>query len=405
MELKFSAADRAFRDEVRAFLEAELPTDIRERWKNNPNVLYPEKDDLVRWHKILDRKGWAVPSWPVEWGGTGWTPTQRYIWEDESNRAGAPMLNALGLRMVAPVLMAFGSDEQKQRFLPPIKACDEVWCQGYSEPGAGSDLASVQCRAVPEGDDYVINGSKIWTTFGHYADWMFALVRTSTESKKQLGITFVLIDMKTPGITVRPLVAIGGQHELNQVFFDDVRVPKANRIGEEGKGWTVAKYLLEFERGASFYAGRVMANLERLRRVLALQTKDGRPLMEDAAFRRKVGEVTLEQEMLALTEARVLSAVSRGGRPGSESSIIKLVGSELNQRVTELIVEALAQRACPFDKAAIDQSLYGGNAEGAFMELQEAGAAARYFNFRAATIFSGTSEIQHDIIAKAILKL
>jgi len=407
--MSFGPADRAFRDEVRHFLATELPEDIRERWKNSANALYPEKDDAVRWQKIVWRKGWAAPLWPVEWGGPGWTATQKYIWDLESSAAGAPPFIANGIRLVAPVIIAFGTEEQKRRFLPPILSSDEYWCQGYSEPGSGSDLASLRTRAVADGDDYIVTGSKIWTTHAHYSDWMFALVRTADTPKKQQGISFLLIDMKSPGITVRPIVMLGGHHEVNEVFLDGVRVPKANRIGEENQGWTCAKYLLEFERGSGSYVGRININRERLLRVARRQTKNGRPLLEDQGFRRKLAEADMALEAMALTELRVLSRMSLDKNPGPESSLIKVRGSEVVQQFTELTMDALGFLACPFDQLTVAMQNAPGDGwranDSGFMAPEEAGATPRYFNLRANTIFGGTSEVQRGIIAKAVLGL
>ncbi len=290
MDMQFSDADLAFRDEVREFLATELPDDIRERWVNG-SLIFPDRDDAVRWQKILHKKGWIAPNWPEEHGGPGWTVSQKFIFETETAEAGAPPVIPLGLRMVGPVIMRYGTDEQKTHFLPRILSTDDYWCQGYSEPGSGSDLASLKTRAVKDGDDYVINGSKIWTTHAHFADWMFALVRTSTEGKPQQGISFVLIPMDTPGIEIRPLITLGGHHEVNQVFLTDVRVPQANRVGEENDGWTVAKYLLEFERGGNFYTGRINVNLARLRKLARENGCD-----QDPAFKKHLAELEVEFE-------------------------------------------------------------------------------------------------------------
>jgi len=396
MHLDFSDADLAFREEVRTFLATELPDDIRARWRDG-SLIFPDREDAVRWQKILYNKGWIAPNWPEEYGGPGWTVSQKFIFEKEMAEAGAPPVIPLGLRMVGPVIMRYGTPEQKDRFLPRILASDDYWCQGYSEPGSGSDLASLKTRADKDGDDYVINGSKIWTTHAHFADWMFALVRTSTEGKPQQGISFVLIPMDTPGIEIRPLITIGGHHEVNQVFLTDVRVPQANRVGEENDGWTVAKYLLEFERGGNFYTGRINVNLMRLRKLAAANGT-----LEDRDFAKRLAELEVEAEAVSVSELRMLSSLTTGQNPGASASIVKLRGSEATQKATEMIMDAAGMYALPFEQleAAVD----GANAPGV-ATAEEASAMSRYAGFRAATIFGGSSEVQRNILAKLNLGL
>ena len=391
MDMQFSEADQAFRQEVRDFLATELPDDIGERWKSG-SLIFPHRDDAIRWQKILHNRGWIAPNWPAEHGGPGWTTTQKYIFETETAEAGAPPVIPLGLRMVGPVIMRYGTDEQKAQFLPRILSSDDYWCQGYSEPGSGSDLASLRTQAVKDGDDYVVNGSKIWTTHAHFADWMFALVRTSNEGKRQEGISFLLIPMDTPGIEIRPLITIAGHHEINQVFLDNVRVPQSNRVGEENDGWTVAKYLLEFERGGNFSAGRVNINLARLKKL----ARDA-GCADDPAFAKRMAEVEVEAQAVGVSELRMMSALATGQNPGAAASVIKMRGSELTQKVTELTMEAAGLYALPFEQ--LEGTVGGSNAPGVATPDEE-GSAPRYMGFRAATIFGGSTEVQKNILAK-----
>jgi alkylation response protein AidB-like acyl-CoA dehydrogenase len=401
VDIQFSAEDLAFRDEVRAFIEEKYTPDMRARSaKSLTGYIY--KADHVRWQKALYEKGWIAPNWPVEHGGPGWTPTQKYIYETETAKAGTPRPLAFGLKMVAPVIMEFGTEEQKRKFLPDILQSNVWWCQGYSEPGSGSDLASLQCRAVGDGDDYIVNGSKIWTTRAQDADWIFCLVRTSTEGKRQEGISFLLIEMTSPGITVEPIILTdqtpAPEQEVNQVFFADVRVPKANRIGEENQGWTVAKYLLEFERGNA-YAGGLKGGLERVRTIAKQERGDGQRLIDDAGFLAKLAALEVEVSAVEYTELRTLSALSVGQRVGAESSILKCQGTDVLQRIGELAVEAVGYYAMPFDRSVLD---FGGN-EPPIGPDYAVSAAGRYFNQRKASIYGGSNEIQHEIVAKRIL--
>jgi alkylation response protein AidB-like acyl-CoA dehydrogenase len=384
--------DSAFVANVQAWLTANLPDDIRERWLNG-SALFTVPEDAQRWQRILHTNGWAAPHWPAEYGGTGWNVRRLHLFEMTCAKAGAPPVMATGTHMIGPVLMRFGTPEQKARFLPRVLACDDYWCQGYSEPGSGSDLAALSTRAVRDGNEYVVNGSKIWTSHAHAANWIFALVRTSTEGKPQAGISFLMFPMDTPGISVRPLITIGNDHELNQVFFDDVRVPVAYRIGEENDGWTVAKYLLEFERGGNFYGGWLATNLERLRTMARLSGA-----VHDPAFRARMAAAEIEADTLHTGSQRMLSRLSAGGNPGPESSAAKLRGSEVIQLVTELTMMAAADHAIPH--APFDAL----NAPGPHLP-QEVETANRYFENRAMSIMGGSSEVQKNILAKVVLGL
>jgi alkylation response protein AidB-like acyl-CoA dehydrogenase len=392
MDLELSADDLAFRDAVRAFLDANLTPALREAGRRMTSV-FCDKVHSLAWQKILHARGWAAPTWPVEYGGPGWTDIQRHVFFAECARAGAPGLAPMGLRMVAPAIMAFGTPEQKARYLPRILSGEDYWCQGYSEPGSGSDLASLQMRAVPDGHDYVLNGSKIWTTHAHWASHMFCLVRTSTESKPQAGITFLLIEMGRPGIKVDPIVTLAGEHEVNQVFFDDVRTPQANRLGAENQGWTVAKHLLEFERGGGYAAG-LHAGLERLRGMA-----EAEEVLDDPHYRRRLAEAQIGALAIDITERRVLSALAAGGKPGPASSILKLQGSEQLQRLDELGVDALGPYIAPHQPKARE----AGSNETPVGPEHGLTTMARYLNNRAASIYGGSNEIQRDIIAKLVL--
>lgn len=399
MNVDFSPEELAFQAEVRAFLEAEFPAEIRHK---RANGLELEKDDYVRWQKILAKKGWAAANWPVEYGGTGWTSTQKHIFGNECAEVGAPDVIPFGIKMVAPVIYSYGSEEQKQRFLPDILASNVWWCQGYSEPNAGSDLASLKTAAVREGDEYVVNGTKTWTTLGQYADWIFCLVRTGTaDIKNQSAISFLLIDMKTPGITLSPIYLLDGAHEVNEVFFDNVRVPAANLIGEEGKGWTYAKVLLTHERTSIADVANSRKRLESLK-AKAAETSDGGPMLsENPAWQQKVAEVEIELLALAYTELRTLAAVSTGKAPGPESSILKIKGTEIQQAIDELNVEMAGYYSLPYVRAH-----FAGDYDGITIGPgQAANSAPTYFNNRKASIYGGSNEIQTNIICKAVLGL
>ncbi|MGB3809610.1 MAG: acyl-CoA dehydrogenase family protein, partial [Parvibaculum sp.] len=324
MDMSFSPEDLAFRDEVRTFIADNYPKDLKSRRTRGEMT----KDDILKWHRILHKKGWVVPHWPTQYGGTGWSITQRYIWNEENARAETQPLLPFGLAMVGPVIFNYGNEEQKKRFLPGILSGDDWWCQGYSEPGAGSDLAGLKTRAVRDGDHYVVNGHKIWTTLAQYADWMFCLVRTDPTSKPQEGISFLLIDMKTPGITVRPIITMDGAHEVNEVFLEDVKVPVDNLIGEENKGWTYAKFLLGNERSGIAGVARSKKAIEKLKSIATAELMDGEPLIKTDEFARKVAELEIDLSALEVTELRTLAAESKGRGPGPEASILKIKGTE-----------------------------------------------------------------------------
>lgn len=395
MDLSFTVEERAFREEVRDFLAASLPDDLRRKMIERRHL---GKDDIVRWQRILNARGWAVPNWPVEWGGQRWTPAQRYIFQEEMALAHAPEGSPFNVNMIGPVIAKFGTEEQKKRFLRRIANIDDWWCQGFSEPGAGSDLASLKTSAVRDGDDYVINGQKIWTTQAQHADWMFALVRTDNSGKKQQGITFLLLDMKTPGLTVRPIETIDGEHDANEVFFDDVRVPIANRIGEEGKGWDYAKHLLGNERSGIARIGLSKERLSQLRHLEAdLSARDMLSEGERQRLRRKLAEVEVELRALELTQLRVVAADAHGGGANAAASILKIKGTELQQRMTELAVELAGPAGLAMPEG------HGVNEEGGDGWIEA--AAPFYFTMRKVSIFGGSNEIQKNIIAKSVLGL
>ena len=394
MDLELTPQDLAFRDEVRDFLESALTPELRQAGRRATSVFMDKRYSLA-WQKILHGRGWVAPSWPVDYGGPGWNEMQRYIFAAECARAGAPSLAPMGLKMVGPVIMGYGAPEQKAYYLPRILSGEDYWCQGYSEPGAGSDLAALQLRARVDGDHYVLDGSKIWTTHAHWANRMFCLVRTKADGKPQAGITFLLLEMDTPGISVKPIVTLAGEHEVNQVFFDNVRVPVANRIGEENAGWTVAKYLLEFERGGGSAAGLKVS----YGRLCELARAEG--LLDDPAYRAKLAAAGTALEAIEMTEHRVMAALASGKNPGPASSMLKTQGTEAMQRLDELAIEGAG---C---YAAVDQR-----------EAREPGAnlpivgpdhsltlMARYLNNRAASIYGGSNEIQRDIMARLVLGL
>ena len=403
MDMTFSDEDLAFRDEVRAFLEEAFTGDLREKVAISPTG-YLDPESQRQWQQTLYEKGWAAPRWPTEYGGTGWSPAQNYLWENEMAAAGAPRPVAFGVRMCGPVIMEFGTPEQKAHYLPRILSFEDWWCQGYSEPGSGSDLASLGTRAVRNGDEYVVNGSKIWTTLAQHADWIFCLVRTSQEERRQDGISFLLIDMKTPGIAVEPVLLIdgvpAGDHEVNQVFFEDVRVPVGNRIGEEGKGWTYAKYLLEFERGGS-HSAQLKAAIAKVKKIAGAESSGGGRLIDESDFRARLAQIEIEVSGVEANELRILSALSGGKRPGPESSLLKMRGSELIQAVTEMALEAVGHGAMANDPDALT---FGSNIEPIGPDYA-AVVAPKYFNYRKVSIYGGTNEIQRNIIAKHILGL
>ena len=387
---------RKFRDEVRAFIRAELPADIKDKVQRG---IHLGKDDYIRWQRILQKKGWLAPNWPKEHGGTGWSPMQRYIFDDEIGKAGAPRVIPFGLVMVAPVIMKFGTPEQKREHLPKILGSDVWWCQGYSEPGAGSDLAGLKTRALREGDHYVVNGQKTWTTLAQYADWIFCLVRTDPAAKKQEGISFILVDMKTPGVSVKPIVTLDGGAEVNEVFFDTVRVPVTNLVGPENQGWTVAKYLLGHERTNIADIGRAKHQLARVKEIAKAEHAHGVPLIEDAEFRERIADVELDLIALDATILRLVAAEASGRPPGAEASLLKIKGSELQQSLTELLIEAVGYYGFPYNREAME---HGWN-EPPIGPDYAAALAPQYFNTRKTTIYGGSNEIQRGILAKFVM--
>tara|TARA_B100001094_G_scaffold313291_1_gene350902 strand:+ start:702 stop:1901 length:1200 start_codon:yes stop_codon:yes gene_type:complete len=396
---EFTEQELAFQDEVRTFLQSEFPKDYRSKIDANIRL---SKEEIVDWQKILYRKGWAASSWPEEFGGTGWSQIQKHIFANEMGLIGAPEPVPFGMKMVAPIIMAYGSDEQKARFLPDILESNVWWCQGYSEPNAGSDLASLKTSAVRDGDHYVVNGAKTWNTYGQYADWIFCLVRTDNSVKKQEGISFLLIDMHSPGISLKPIVLIDGHPEVNEVFFDDVRVPAENLIGEENKGWTYAKVLLTHERTNISGVPRGRRRLRSLKR-LATDTDDGfgANMMENQIFKNKIASLEIELEALEYAELRTLASVSAGKAPGPESSILKIVGTEISQRIDEIFVELAALQCLPYVPEQFEDGY-----QGAPIGIESsASATLTYFNNRKASIYGGSNEIQRNIICKAVLGL
>ena len=392
MDLNFGPAETAFREEVRNFVKEKLPGPIRHKVMNGVHLT---RDDHVLWQRTLHQRGWGGPGWPKEFGGPGWTPTEQYVFEEECAAGGAPRLISFGLKMIAPVLMAFGNPAQQQRYLPKILSAEEWWCQGYSEPGAGSDLASVKTRAElvrsGEGDHYLVNGQKTWTTLGQHADWIFCLVRTDPEAKAQRGISFLLVDMKTPGVTVRPIITLDGAHEVNEVWLEDVKVPVANLIGEENKGWTYAKFLLGHERTNIAGIGIAKRELARLKRIAEAEGR-----LDDPLFAARVAQVEIDLMALEITNLRVLAGETRAKRenkaPGPEASILKIKGTEIQQAISELMMQAVGAYALPFKQSDVGPD-YATN------------LGAGYCNLRKLSIFGGSNEIQKNIISQMIMGL
>ena len=399
MNISFSPEHERFREEVRTFLDESLTEDLRAAQRLCPG-LFLDYEHNIAWHRILHKKGWVAPAWPKEYGGTGWDLMQRYIWSIETAKADAPNLAPMSVGMCGPMLIGCGSDAQKQELLPRILSGEDYYCQGYSEPGSGSDLASLKLKATSEGDDLILNGSKIWTSHAHYANRMFLLVRTSDSGKPQDGITFLLLDMDSPGIKVEPILFASGTHEVNQVFFENVRVAKSNIVGEEHKGWSVAKYLLEFERGGGGTASRKIA-LKRLRNLAEQTPVDGSNLAADPEFARILDEVEVKLEAIQFTEFRIMAALSKGQNPGPESSIMKTLGADLGQYITELATQVMGYHAAVHQPEARTV----GNNDLAIGP--EAGLAtfSQYFNLRASSIAGGSNEVQRNIMAKLVLGL
>ena len=392
MDVKFTNDDLAFRDEVRTFFEEQYDFDLAKRVFNDKSGDY--KSTIVAWQKKLYEKGWIAPAWPVKYGGTGWTITQRYIFECERGRLGIPDAVPFGLKMVGPVIYTFGNEQQKEKFLPRILSSDDWWCQGYSEPGAGSDLASLQTSAELAGDNYIVNGQKVWTTFAQFADWIFCLVRTSKEIRKQQGISFLLIDMESPGVSVKPIITIDGKHSLNEVLFENVKVPIENLIGEQDKGWTYAKALLIHERAGIAEVADSRSNLNSLKLHAAAEISGGAPILADPVFQMRLSDVETELMALEYTELRALASMAEGGMPGPESSFLKIKGTEIRQAISELALQLVAY--------------YGGALEGnldpgALGHDFASKARVDYMYGRAASIYGGSNEVQRNVIAKMVL--
>ena len=394
MDLRFTADELAFRDEVRAFFHAALPESIRDKLVANKGLA---KDDIVTWQRILNAKGWAVANWPLEWGGTGWTPVQQYMFQEELQLTPAPQPLGFGVTMVGPVIIAFGSEAQKKRFLPGIANLDVWWCQGFSEPGAGSDLASLRTAAKREGDHYIVNGQKTWTTLAQHADWIFCLVRTDPTAKPQSGISFLLIDMKSPGVTVRPIITIDGSHEVNDVFLEDVRVPVENLIGEENKGWTYAKFLLGNERTSMAGIGRSTRYINKLKQIVKAEIPVDDPAHVE--FARDIARVELDVLALEATELRVVAQMARGIDPGPAASLFKIRGTEIFQNITDLTHRAIGNYGLAIREHPVSANR--------FMPGPDYGhtASEKYLNSRKLSIYGGSNEIQRNIIAKAVLGL
>jgi hypothetical protein len=395
MQLEFSPEEIAFQQEVRTFIAENYPENLRSVQDEGHDL---SKEDFLSWHRILAKKGWIAPAWPVEYGGTGWTATQRFIWSEELAAADCVGTMPFGLSMVGPVIYTFGTPEQKAQFLPGILSGDDWWCQGYSEPGAGSDLASLRTKAVRDGDHYVVNGQKTWTTMAQYADWGFFLVRTDSDAKAQEGISFLLINMKTPGVTVRPIITLGGEHEVNEVWLEDVRVPVANRIYEENKGWTCAKFLLAHERTGIAAVARSKRGVEKIKSIARTEQDGDRPLIANPFFKRKIAELEIDLTALEFTELRSLAGEAAGKGPGPESSLLKIKGSEIQQRITELALEAVGHYGAPYFRGFGE-----GDNEHPIGPDYAHRAAPSYFNTRKTTIYGGSNEIQRNIIAKMVL--
>jgi alkylation response protein AidB-like acyl-CoA dehydrogenase len=408
MNIQWSPQEHAFRDEVRQFFAANLTDELRAAGRLMTSV-YSDHEASLEWQRILVKRGWAAPAWPVEYGGCDWTVAQHYLFACEYARSGAPLLSPMGLKMCAPALIAFGTAEQKNYYLPRMLSGEHFWCQGYSEPGSGSDLASLQMTAVADGDSLVCNGTKIWTTHAQQANWIFCLVRTAKETRPQQGITFLLIDLTSPGVAIRPIVSLTGEAIQNQVFFTNVRVPKANVVGQIGSGWTVAKHVLEFERGGTAYAPRLQAELEELRVFAATTPGDSTAsLLADRSFAAKLAATSIRLDALEVYELRVMSKLGKGEPPGPAASVMKILGTELQQQISELALEAAAhygrayqpQAARPGGPVSLPHS--NNSAVGARNAVL---APLRYLNERAGSIYAGSNEIQRNIIAKTALGL
>ncbi len=397
MDLQFTPQEEAFRAEVQAFLKDKLPAELSHKIGSGQRLT---KQDIERWHAILNERGWLANHWPEQYGGTGWTAVQRFIFDTECALADAPRIEPFGVNMLGPVLIKYGNERQKAYWLPRILSGADWWCQGYSEPGSGSDLASVKTTAVrvsdASGEHYLVNGQKTWTTLGQHANMIFCLVRTNKAVKAQAGISFLLVDMRSPGVEVRPIKTLEGAHEVNEVFFTDVKVPAENLVGEENKGWTYAKYLLTYERTGIAGVGFCVSTLAKLQAAAARVMKNGKPLNQDPLFAARLARVEIELENMKTTNLRVIAAVAGGGVPGAESSMLKIKGTEIRQELLSLMRRAMGPHAAP----ALQEQLHDGVGDEA-----AASAAAAYFNYRKLSIFGGSNEIQKNIISKMILGL
>ncbi|CAN7238820.1 acyl-CoA dehydrogenase family protein [Acidovorax delafieldii] len=398
MDLNFTPEEEAFRAAVQAFLKAKLPERIATKVKAGQRLTKADQDE---WHAILNERGWLANHWPEAYGGPGWGAVEKFIFDTECALAGGPRIVPFGVNMLGPVLIKFGNEAQKKYWLPRILSGEDWWCQGYSEPGAGSDLASVKTTAVRQGDHYIVNGQKTWTTQGQHANMIFCLVRTDREAKAQSGISFLLVDMQSPGVELRPIRTLDGDKEVNEVFFTDVKVPVENLVGEENKGWTYAKYLLTYERTGIAGVGFCIAALAKLKVVAAKVMKNGQPLDQDPLFAARMAQVEIDLENMKTTNLRVIAAVAGGGVPGAESSMLKIRGTEIRQEILSLIRRAVGPYALPF----IEEAQYEGYAEEPVGPKEAATAAANYFNYRKLSIFGGSNEIQKNIISKMILGL
>jgi len=398
MDLSFTDEEIAFREEARRFFRTEIPQSIRDKVAEGEGLT---RDDMITSQRILNARGWATVNWPVAWGGQAWSPVQVYLYQDEMQQANVPSPIAFNVTMVGPVIAQFGNDAQKQHFLPKTANADIFWCQGFSEPGAGSDLASLRTKAERNGDKYVINGQKTWTTLAQYADWIFCLCRTDAAAKKQEGISFILVDMKTPGITVRPIVTIDGGREVNEVFFDNVEVPAENLVGQENKGWDYAKFLLGNERTGIARVGVSKAKVARIKELASMEQLGDRPLIDNPRFREKLAAVEVELKALEMTQLRVVADERKRekGRPNPASSILKLKGSQIQQQLTELVMEVVGPYVMPYQRD------FDGRNEETIGPDYATEAAPMYFNYRKVSIYGGSNEIQRNIVAKAILGL
>lgn len=398
MDLNFTPEEEAFRAEVQAFLKDKLPARIANKVKAGQRLTKADQDE---WHAILNERGWLANHWPEEYGGPGWGAVEKFIFDTECALAGGPRIVPFGVNMLGPVLIKFGNEAQKKYWLPRILSGEDWWCQGYSEPGAGSDLASVKTTAVRQGAHYIVNGQKTWTTQGQHANMIFCLVRTDREAKAQSGISFLLVDMNSPGVELRPIRTLDGDREVNEVFFTDVKVPVENLVGEENKGWTYAKYLLTYERTGIAGVGFCIAALAKLQVIAAKVMKNGKPLDQDPLFAARMAQVEIDLENMKTTNLRVIASVAGGGVPGAESSMLKIRGTEIRQEILSLMRRAVGPYALPF----IEEAQYEGYADEPVGPKEAATAAANYFNYRKLSIFGGSNEIQKNIISKMILGL